>query len=236
VLSLRRPCLLVTCCTAALLALSGDASAQCPPPVPGPDQDGDGHASIADGGADCDDLDCTRYPGAPEVCDLDGHDEDCDPTTVGSTDADQDGYIPTYCCNGDHCPGRDCDDFDASVHPHTAEVCNGVDDNCDGDVDEGLPVVFYADSDGDGYGSAAAPVSACGIAPGLSALATDCDDADPVVVPMAMFCDGSRDGVVVCGADGSYYETTCAVRQQCVEQPTGVGICVPRTLRLGLPF
>ena len=33
---------------------------------------------------------------------------------------------------------RDCDDVRAGVNPDATEVCNGLDDNCDGEVDEGL--------------------------------------------------------------------------------------------------
>lgn len=55
-------------------------------------------------------------------------------TTVPSCpDADLDGF------NDATCGGLDCDDGDPNVNPSTAELCNGVDDNCDGAVDEGFP-------------------------------------------------------------------------------------------------
>jgi hypothetical protein len=54
------------------------------------DADGDGHPDAACGGDDCDDDDDQRFPGNNEVCDLTSHDEDCDPCTVGTLDADQD--------------------------------------------------------------------------------------------------------------------------------------------------
>lgn len=63
------------------------------------DEDGDGAASIETGGNDCDDQDRTRYPGAPEVCDAHGKDEDCDFATVGSRDLDGDGHVDDACFN-----------------------------------------------------------------------------------------------------------------------------------------
>jgi len=54
------------------------------------------------------------------------------PTCEGGTDLDGDGYGPG-------CPaGDDCDDSNEYVHPFAQEVCNGVDDNCNGSVDEGV--------------------------------------------------------------------------------------------------
>ncbi|MEQ9075906.1 MAG: putative metal-binding motif-containing protein [Sandaracinaceae bacterium] len=98
------------------------------------DADGDGHASIACGGDDCDDDDGLRHPGRAEVCDAEGHDEDCDDSTVGEVDADGDGAISSRCCNGDVC-GQDCADDDANVNPGAGELCDARDNNCDGTVD-----------------------------------------------------------------------------------------------------
>jgi len=48
---------------------------------------------------------------------------------------------------------RDCDDYDASVHPYTNELEDGKDNNCNGMTDEGfVDILFYADRDGDKYG------------------------------------------------------------------------------------
>ena len=100
-----------------------------------PDADGDGHDSLACGGDDCDDDDVNRFGGNGEVCDAEGHDEDCVADTVGDTDADEDGFVDAMCCNGAEC-GPDCDDSLADVRPGVAETCNGRDDNCDGAADE----------------------------------------------------------------------------------------------------
>ncbi|MBC8047262.1 MAG: putative metal-binding motif-containing protein, partial [Fimbriimonadaceae bacterium] len=62
--------------------------------------------------------------------------------TVTEIDADGDGYGVL----------SDCDDNNASINPGAGEVCNGVDDNCDGSIDEGVQSTFYADVDGDSYG------------------------------------------------------------------------------------
>lgn len=63
------------------------------------DADGDGHDSVACGGDDCDDGDPNRFPGNTEVCDADGKDEDCDTTTFGSRDEDNDGFVDQACFN-----------------------------------------------------------------------------------------------------------------------------------------
>lgn len=61
------------------------------------DRDGDGFTATKCGGDDCDDRDPNRFPGNTEICDAQGIDEDCDPTTVGGVDKDGDGYISHLC-------------------------------------------------------------------------------------------------------------------------------------------
>ncbi len=102
------------------------------------DDDEDGARARRCGGTDCDDADPTRSPTATEVCDASGIDEDCDPTTFGSRDLDDDGFPDAACCNSDHC-GEDCDDSDPAVSPSAVETCNGRDDDCDGRIDESCP-------------------------------------------------------------------------------------------------
>jgi hypothetical protein len=84
-----------------------------------------------------------------------------------ATDGDSDGYSVAQ---------GDCDDSNPAVHPGATELCNGIDDDCDGDTDENLMVTQYRDYDGDGWGDSADTVVAC---PGLSNYVTqggDCDD------------------------------------------------------------
>jgi hypothetical protein len=84
--------------------------------------------------------------------------------------------------------GGDCNDYDPSIHPGAAEICgNGIDDNCDGQVDEGCGCFAYLDADGDGYGNpaTATPVSCGEGIPGYVGQGGDCNDDDPSVHPNA---------------------------------------------------
>ena len=169
----------------------------------GEDLDGDGVTAISCGGTDCDDMDPDRFPGNPEVCDAAGVDEDCDPTTLGP-DADGDGAVGVECCYDDGraltC-GSDCDDGSDAIRPGATEVCNGTDEDCDGSIDETLPVRFYGlDCDGDGFGdvdralvvACAAPEDGAECEGGAWVTnATDCDDSAADVSPAAAeSCDG----------------------------------------------
>jgi hypothetical protein len=107
---------------------------------------------------------------------------------VGGADADGDG----------HTAAVDCDDWDAEVHPEAEELCDGRDNDCNSEIDDGFDV------DGDGY-------TVCG---GTDPTLADCDDTNETVHPGAMEscngldndCDGSADddaeGVgASCGSD-----------------------------------
>ena len=96
-------------------------------------------------------------------------------TGGGGTDADSDGYDDTV----------DCDDAHATVNPDAPETCNGVDDDCDGEIDEDAvdAPTWYADGDADGFGDPATPLVACEAPEGAVADATDCDDATGEVHP-----------------------------------------------------
>ncbi len=102
-----------------------------------PDRDLDGADSHLCAGQDCDDDDSNRYPGNREVCDAEGHDEDCLADTFAGPegDLDGDGEVSAMCCNGDAC-GSDCDDTNPLVNSAAREVCNGIDDDCSGAADD----------------------------------------------------------------------------------------------------
>ncbi|WP_147449992.1 MopE-related protein [Corallococcus carmarthensis] len=159
------------------------------------DADGDGHPSIATGGTDCDDANANIHPGATELCD--GVDNNC---VDGEADApgmrtwfpdqDGDGYgVAVMACVGPlglvASQGGDCDDTNASIHPGQSELrCDDRDDNCNGQKDEGLPILsWYRDADGDGYGDVTQGVSGCAPPPNHVALATDCDDTRADIRP-----------------------------------------------------
>ena len=115
------------------------------------------------------------------------------------TDADQDGYPSQV----------DCDDADRQVNPGATEACDGVDNNCDGVVDEAGAdgaTEFYADFDRDGYGVFAYVVLACEAPTGYAAAFGDCDDFNDEVHPDANeVCDG-LDNDCDDTVDGAYAE------------------------------
>lgn len=164
-----------------------------------PDADGDGVDAVACGGADCDDADANRFPGNPEVCDPEGHDEDCDDVTVAGADGDVDGdgFISATCCNGTgptQVCGDDCDDGRISVFPNAAEVCNLRDDDCDVTVDEQVLETFYRDVDGDLFGVDTMTTLGCTAPTGFTFASGDCDDANPARNPGNMeSCDNLID-------------------------------------------
>jgi hypothetical protein len=100
---------------------------------------------------------------------------------ASTLDADGDGYEA----------GPDCDDADESVHPGADEVCNGIDDDCEGTVDVGATdaTALYADADGDGYGAGASTLS-CTKITGSVDNDDDCDDTRADVSPVGQeVCD-----------------------------------------------
>ena len=160
---------------------------------------------------DCQDDEAAAFPGADEQCD--GIDNNCDgsvdePTATGATewypDGDEDGYgDPEDGEVGCTAPadmiaqGGDCDDDDAARNPGAEEVCNTVDDNCDGTTDGADEVgspLWYLDSDGDQFGDATVEQAACTRPDGYVQDHTDCDDAVATTNPSAAeYCNGADD-------------------------------------------
>ncbi len=176
------------------------------------DADGDG-LSLCDG--DCDDSAPDVFPGNTEPCD--GIDNNCNGEIDESggaipwyADTDEDGFgddeeslstctpPPGYVDEG-----GDCDDGDPAIHPGAGEVCDEIDNDCDGTADEGLAVsVYYPDGDGDGYGESEGAVAGCGPPDGYADEGGDCDDSLALVHPGAVEicvdgldndCDGDTD-------------------------------------------
>lgn len=56
---------------------------------------------------------------------------------------------------------EDCDEGDAAIHPGADDLCDGVDYDCDGEVDEDVELTYYADEDGDGFGNCEETRSGC---------------------------------------------------------------------------
>jgi len=77
----------------------------------------------------------------------------------------------------------DCDDNDADAFPGNPEVCDGVDNNCDGNIDEGVQNTYYRDFDDDGFGDPNVSVDGCSLPSGYVSNNLDCDDNDPLEFP-----------------------------------------------------
>ena len=162
--------------------------------------------------SDCDDTDAAVNPSADEVCN--GIDDDCDSLvddddpglTDASTwyrDADGDGYgrsdTTTDSCSAESgwvADATDCDDDEASANPAGSEVCDGLDNDCDGSIDDEASdaETFYADADGDGFGDPDSMSEACTAESGFVSDASDCDDTNGDVNPDAdELCNGIDD-------------------------------------------
>ncbi len=198
------------------------------------DVDGDGFgdlkcvdATLTSLGSDCDDHDANRFPGNREVCDT--HDEDCDDSTLGGKDNDGDGYVDSHCTNptfdGGTVRGLDCNDANEGIHPGQLESCNNADDNCNGQVDEGVRSLRFADADHDGWGAGAGTMG-CNTDPGTSDVGTDCDDTNPAMHPGAFRCiqQQSKSEYELCTVDGGTVKGNCG--QLCSPQPNGTAICL----------
>jgi formylglycine-generating enzyme required for sulfatase activity len=157
----------------------------------GIDSDGDGQASRESGGIDCDDNDIGSLALSYYV------------------DSDQDGWgsqdLEVWLCAEDSVLGLennmlvdqsgDCNDGDARIYPEAEEVCDGVDNNCDGQVDEEdstlnplTTIRVYADIDGDGWGDLGNTMLLCDVKDGWVLNNRDCDDTDPTTACMDSTC------------------------------------------------
>ena len=194
------------------------------------DEDGDGYgnkgsslqacsapAGYVTNADDCNDANKSVNPLATETCD--GQDEDCDGQPDDGlfftlyADADGDTYgdrsVTLMACTDMKGYSRwntDCNDRDPLVSPNATETCNGIDDNCNGTVDENLTQAFFRDGDGDGHGDPNTTVQACPGSRNVSTIGNDCDDGNPFRAPSLMEhcdgldndCDGQVDDNITC--------------------------------------
>lgn len=196
------------------------------------DADNDGFNAISAGGADCMDSKADIYPGAPEVA-YDGIDQDCDGLDL--VDQDRDGFDiyngpgPNASMSPDDNKAADCNDnggyLSAAyfINPNAQEVNDGVDNNCDGGIDE------LFDNDNDGYTVAGGdcndtPITGFNINPGMSELNDGIDNNCNGQIDEGL--DGDGDGYTVGGGDCDDTDTSIfpgALDNQLVGQ-AGYGI------------
>ena len=108
-------------------------------------------------------------------------------------DADNDGFgagsLVTLCTiptSGYALIDGDCDDANANINPDADEICNGIDDDCDGDIDNDLTfTTYYTDADGDTYGVGTGTSLCSNPGAGYATNNTDCDDGDAAIHPGA---------------------------------------------------
>ena len=179
--------------------------------------------------SDCDDQSAAVNPDAEEVCNSvdDDCDGDVDPDTSVDAltwyeDLDSDGYghptRDTQACSqpsGYVADDTDCKPYEGAINPGAVEVCDGSDNDCDGDTDEGVLSNWYLDYDADGFGDDSTSTLACSAPTSLYiAVGGDCDDTDTAYSPSATpGCDGNDydcDGLVDSDADADgYADLTC---------------------------
>ncbi|MCP4432223.1 MAG: hypothetical protein GY806_14705, partial [Gammaproteobacteria bacterium] len=138
---------------------------------------------------------CKWYYAGEPLGNYDFFYRDSDSDGFGNPDATKialsqpDGYVSN---------SRDCNDSNADINPGATEVTDGVDNNCDGRVDE---IPYYADSDGDLFGNPGDIKAALSQPIGYVPDNTDCNDANAAINPAAIEigdsidnnCDGQVD-------------------------------------------
>ena len=197
-------------------------------------------------GTDCDDTSSAQYPGAEEVCD--GLDNDCNDEideelqNLYYVDEDRDGFgveeLEVYDCDlreGLSAITGDCNDGDSTISHVATEICDEIDNNCDGSVDENVLSTYYFDLDEDGFGDPNTSIDSCTPPQGYVLDGTDCLDTDSFIHPLGMEicdeqdnnCDGQIDEETAfdtqlwfLDADQDGYGSSATTQYSCT-QPTG---------------
>jgi hypothetical protein len=146
---------------------------------------------------DCNDNNANQNAASTEICN--GEDDDCDGIIDNGitfldyyTDADGDGFgsgdVISSCTDlgaGYTNNNTDCDDTNGNTFPGATELCNTIDDNCDGQTDEGVQTVYFIDNDGDTYGNPSVSILACTQPIGYTPDDSDCNDNNASINPGA---------------------------------------------------
>lgn len=175
---------------------SSDSMETCEPkdtsePVDTVEDTGEPSEGTEDTGEPVDTVEDSGEPDPPDTGDPPSEED-----TAEESDDDLDGVSVE---------AGDCDDSNPAMHPGAIEICDGVDNNCDGSIDDDATdqSTFYRDRDGDGFGDAATSLTACEAPSGFIDDSTDCDDSNSLIHPAAVEvcdelnrdedCDGAAD-------------------------------------------
>jgi hypothetical protein len=146
---------------------------------------------------DCNDNNANQNAASSEICN--GEDDDCDGAIDNGlifldfySDIDGDGFgagdVISSCTDlgsGYTTNNTDCDDTNSGIYPGAEELCNSIDDNCDGQTDGGTLTVYFIDNDGDTYGNPSVSILACVQPIGYTPDDDDCNDTDANINPGA---------------------------------------------------
>jgi hypothetical protein len=130
--------------------------------------------------------------------------------------------------------GGDCDDSNNVINPDATEVCDGIDNNCNGQEDEGLTFLnYYFDGDNDGYGIGNPTVS-CSPINGYATLTGDCDDSNNAINPGATDTEGNNIDENCDGVDGVLSVQAMSFESSVAPNPTTATIQIILNKTIGL--
>ena len=126
---------------------------------------------------------------------------------------------------------EDCDDLDSLRSPNANEYCDGLDNNCNGKIDNKDPLVYgaywYKDTDGDGFGN---PIDVylhpdCTTPIGWTSNRDDCNDREPTIFPQNVeICNNGIDddcnSAVDCADPACFDASDCPIKtvEVCAEE------------------